>query len=87
MQNLGPAGTRLTHHIDDVFDRNRNAAQRKIDIRLLGLLGGSVHVEREISADFSIYRFDAGSQRIDDFARGNFPATQQRLQIGDAQRR
>jgi len=49
-------------------------AQRKIDIRLLGLLGRSVHVEREISADFSINSFDAGSQRIDDFARGNFPA-------------
>src|SRR5213592_4213879 len=77
----------LTHDVDDVFDCERHAAQRKIDIRVLCLPSSSLHVEPQISANRWINRFNASPQSIYDFSRGNFTTTQQRLQVGDCQRR
>src|SRR5262249_37682139 len=76
LQNPRPASARLTHHIDDVFNRKWDAAQWKIDIHFLHFSSGSIYVESEISTDFSVNGFNALSQSIDDFARGDLSATQ-----------
>ena len=75
-------------YVDDVFDRDRHAAEWKIDVRFLRLLSGSFKIEREISVDFSINGFDARFGKTSSTSRGETSRrTQQRLQIGDVQRR
>ena len=44
-ENLRPACARLSFDIDDVFDRNRHAAERKIDIHLVGFLSRGLEID------------------------------------------
>src|SRR5207253_10319485 len=51
------------------------------------LPGRSLEIDREISLDFWIDIFNARLQRIEHFAWRNFATAQQRLQVGDIERR
>ncbi len=68
-ENFRAAGARLTGHVDDVLDRDRHAAERKIDVDLFGFLQRSVEIDREISVDLRFDFFNAGAKRLDHFAR------------------
>jgi hypothetical protein len=45
VQDFRRARARLTRHVDDIFDRDRNPAQRKIDVRMLGRFDRAFEIE------------------------------------------
>ena len=69
------------------FDRDRHAAQRKIDIYLFRFFQRRFEIAREIGVDLWIDIFDARLQRLEHFARRHLARAQQTLQVGDVQRR
>src|SRR5436190_596624 len=82
-----PYDAGLSFDIDDVFDRDRHTAERKIDIHLVGFSRRGFEVDREIGVDFRFKCLDSRAERIKHFARRNFLSTKKRLQVGDRQRR
>src|SRR5256885_14594689 len=86
-QNLRAACAGLTGEIDDVLDRNRHTAKRKIDIGLVGLRRCRVEIKREIGIDAWLDLLDSRAQGVQNFARRHFAAPKQRLEIGDGERR
>ena len=77
----------MTGHVDDIFDRNRHTSERKIDIYVLGFVPGGIEINREIRVDFRFDLFDPRAQGLEHFARRDFAAPEQSLQISDRQRR
>ena len=68
-QDLRSAGARLAGHADDVFDRDRHAAERQIYIGAFGLLESVIEIDRQIGVDLRLDFRDAGLERLQDFAR------------------
>src|SRR5439155_2251677 len=71
----------------DVFARNRNTAEWKIDIYFFGFLRRGFEIDREIGVNLRFDFFDSRAERIDHFARRNFLSAKKRLEIGDGERR